>query len=115
MTNKELVNAVLEKVGQRDNVISVTNCMTRLRINVKNDEKIDEAGLKGIEGVMGIVHDRTNYVEVVVGPGKCRKCADICLEMGIPAVADMSTEGKQGSCKSQSEIQSGAQCIKDLR
>ena len=24
--------------------------------------------MKGIEGVMGIVHDRTNKVEVVVGP-----------------------------------------------
>ncbi len=90
MTNEELVTAVLEKVGQRDNVISVTNCMTRLRINVKDDAAIDEAGLKAIEGVMGIVHDRPNYVEVVVGPGKCRKCADICLEMGIPSTADMT-------------------------
>ena len=35
--------------------------------------------------------DRTGYVEIVVGPGKCRKCADICRDMGIPADAAAST------------------------
>lgn len=87
MTNEELVRSVLEKLGGKGNVVSATNCMTRLRIEVKQDSQIDEAGLKAIEGVMGIVHDRTNYIEVVVGPGKCRKCADICRDMGIPASA----------------------------
>lgn len=92
MTNRELVDAVLEKVGQRDNVISITNCMTRLRISVRDDAKIDEAALRSIEGVMGIVHDRTGYVEVVVGPGRSRKCTDICLEMGIPTAVGVSAE-----------------------
>lgn len=87
MTNEELVRIVLKKVGGKDNILSATNCMTRLRIRVKNDAKIDDDGLKTTEGVMAIVHDRTNYVEVVVGPGKCRKCADICRDMGIPADA----------------------------
>ncbi len=85
MTNEELVRACLEKVGGKDNVLSATNCMTRLRVRVKDESKADEAGLKAIEGVMGLVHDRANYFEIVVGPGKCRKCADICHDMGIPA------------------------------
>ena len=61
------------------------NCMTRLRINVKNDKAIDEAALKAIDGVLGIVHDRENYVEVVVGPGKSSKCIEVCRRMGIPS------------------------------
>ena len=91
MTNEELVRAALEKVGGKSNVLTATNCMTRLRVRVKDDAKIDDEGLKAIEGVMGIVHDRTGYVEIVVGPGKCRKCADICRDMGIPADAAAST------------------------
>ena len=87
MTNEELVKVILEKVGGRENVLAATNCMTRLRLDVSDDAKIDEEALKGIEGVMGIVHDKVGYVEVVVGPGKCRKCADICAAMGIPASA----------------------------
>ena len=81
MTNEELVRAALEKVGGKSNVLTATNCMTRLRVRVKDDAKIDDEGLKAIEGVMGIVHDRTGYVEIVVGPGKCRKCADICRDI----------------------------------
>ena len=81
MTNEELVRAALEKVGGKSNVLTATNCMTRLRVRVKDDAKIDDEGLKAIEGVM----------EIVVGPGKCRKCADICRDMGIPADAAAST------------------------
>lgn len=94
MTNEELVKVILDKVGGRDNVLAATNCMTRLRIDVKDDAKIDEEGLKGTEGVMGVVHDKVGYVEVVVGPGKCRKCADICASMDIPAAAGVqASEG----------------------
>ena len=88
MTIQELVQSILKGVGGRGNVVTATNCMTRLRINVKDDGAINEEALKGIEGVMGIVHDRTGYIEVVVGPGKCRKCSDYCKELGIPAAAD---------------------------
>ena len=88
MTIEQLVDKILENVGGKANVITATNCMTRLRINVKDDGAVNEESLKGLEGVMGIVHDRANYWEVVVGPGKCRKCADRCKDLGIPAAAD---------------------------
>ena len=93
MTIQQLVENILKGVGGRQNVITATNCMTRLRINVKNDGAINEAALKNIEGVMGIVHDRAGYIEVVVGPGKCRKCSDYCKELGIPAAADATAGG----------------------
>ena len=95
MTIQELTNSILKEVGGKSNVLTATNCMTRLRINVKNPSAINEAALKKIEGVLGIVHDRPEYIEVVVGPGKCRKCSDYCKELGIPAAADaagMSTD-----------------------
>ena len=66
MTNEELVRAALEKVGGKSNVLTATNCMTRLRVRVKDDAKIDDEGLKAIEGVMGIVHDRTGYVSTAL-------------------------------------------------
>ncbi len=92
MTNEELVNSILEHVGGRDNVVSATNCMTRLRINLKDDSKLNDEELKKVEGVLGTVHDRPQYVEVVVGPGKSRKCADICFDMGIPSTGTTSTQ-----------------------
>ncbi|MBP3520942.1 MAG: PTS transporter subunit EIIC [Oscillospiraceae bacterium] len=93
MTIEQLVDSILENMGTKANVITATNCMTRLRINVKDDGAVNEEALKGIEGVMGIVHDRANFWEVVVGPGKCRKCADRCRDLGIPAAADATVGG----------------------
>ena len=49
MTNEKLVELILEKVGGRDNVTAATNCMTRLRIDVKDDSKIDEDGSLSME------------------------------------------------------------------
>lgn len=92
MTNEGLVKACFDKLGGRSNVTAATNCMTRLRIHVQDDSKIEDEGLKNIEGVLGIVHDNPGYIEIVVGPGKCRKCADICAAMGIPVSAEGATE-----------------------
>ena len=72
-------------------MLTATNCMTQLRIHVKEDSKVHDEALKKVEGVLGVVHDRANHIEIVVGPGKSRKCADICAQLGIPAAADEET------------------------
>ena len=80
MKNEQLLQAILEKVGGRRNVLSVENCMTRLRLRLSNGAKVDDAGLRSLEGVLGIVHDEENYIEVVVGPGVCRQLSELYKE-----------------------------------
>ena len=92
MSIEQLVGLILENVGGKDNVLAATNCMTRLRVDVKDDSLINEEALKAVEGVMGIVHDKANYIEVVVGPGTVRKCADYCASIGIPANKTVTTD-----------------------
>ncbi len=114
MSIEELVRKILENMGGRGNVLSATNCMTRLRINVKDDGSVNEAGLKAIEGVMSVVHDRGNFWEVVVGPGKCRKCADVCRDMGIPAAAETSTANDWQANKAAVKAGQKHSKVKDL-
>ena len=97
MTNQELSSKILELVGGRSNVVSATNCMTRVRIHVKDDGAIQDEALKTVEGVLGLVHDNPGYVEVVVGPGKCRKVADLYKDMGIPVSAEGGDTGVSAS------------------
>ena len=85
---KEKSEKIIVCLGGRDNLVSVTNCMTRLRVNVRSEEPVDEPDLKGLTDVMEVVHDRTNAYEIVVGPGKCRKYADAIHEMGIGISTD---------------------------
>lgn len=72
-------------LGGKNNIISVTNCMTRLRVTVKDPSKVDEEKLRSQSDVMGLFHERENYYEIVVGPGKSRKYADSFHETDLPA------------------------------
>lgn len=75
MTNQELSLKILELVGGKDNVASATNCMTRLRIQLKDDALADIEAIKATDGVLGVVEDAT--LQVVLGPGKARKVRDL--------------------------------------
>lgn len=78
MTNENLVKEIVEKVGGPENIQTVTNCMTRLRIRPINDQLVDKEALENTEGVMGVIDADT--LQIVVGPGKAKKLADILLE-----------------------------------
>ena len=75
-------------LGGPGNLVSVTNCMTRLRAAVRDEAAVNEDKLRSAEDVMGIVHDRPGYYEIVVGPGKSVKYADAFRAAGIAAAAD---------------------------
>ena len=98
---REKVEVLIRALGGVSNILSVTNCMTRLRVVVKDASAADEDEIRSQEDVMGIVHDRENYIEIVVGPGKSRKYADLCREMGLPSgsVEVSGSSGTSGSNK----------------
>ncbi|RCW41368.1 MULTISPECIES: PTS transporter subunit EIIC [unclassified Halanaerobium] len=75
MKNENLVKEIVEKLGGEKNILAATNCMTRLRLDLKDQSKVDLKKLKAIEGVMGVVEDDT--LQIVVGPGTAKKCLDI--------------------------------------
>ena len=84
MTNLDLAKQVIKLVGGKENVVKAANCMTRLRITVKNEGLVKVDELKGTEGVLGVVASN-NYIQVVLGPGKAKKVTDICInELGLP-------------------------------
>lgn len=57
---------ILAGLGGADNVIEVEACITRLRTEVEDPAKVDQAALKAA-GAHGVVASGT-VVQVVVGP-----------------------------------------------
>ena len=57
---------ILAGLGGADNVIEVEACITRLRTEVEDPSKVDQAALKAA-GAHGVVASG-NVVQVVVGP-----------------------------------------------
>ncbi len=67
MNNTELAQAIYALV-QGQVIISATNCMTRLRIQLENWD-IDTEKLKALPKVMG-VNKVDNELQIILGPGK---------------------------------------------
>ena len=57
---------VLEGVGGKENVASVDNCITRLRLEIKDYTKVDEKKIKSA-GVAGVIRPGKNSVQVIIG------------------------------------------------
>ncbi|MEW8979657.1 MAG: PTS transporter subunit EIIC [Symbiobacterium sp.] len=84
MTNEQLAARIIELLGGKENILTMENCMTRIRTNIQDPAKVDLAGLKATKGVLGVVADEPTYIQVVLGPGKVREIMEICTrQMGI--------------------------------
>ncbi|MDO6451244.1 PTS transporter subunit EIIC [Oceanobacillus profundus] len=70
---QRMATDILEHVGGKDNIQRVAHCMTRLRLSLKDDSKVNMTDLKRVDGVMGVVEDET--LQVVIGPGTVNKVA----------------------------------------
>ncbi len=67
MDFKETAVRILECVGGPGNIKTHTHCMTRLRLVLADRSKVDEAALKAVPGVKGVV-DQAGQYQIVIGP-----------------------------------------------
>ena len=68
VSTDRIAELVLDNVGGRDNVLSNSLCMTRLRLRLADPEAVDTASLEEIPGVLGLAARGSNGIEVVFGP-----------------------------------------------
>lgn len=66
MTNKQLAETILQKVGGKENINSYSHCSTRLRFNLKDNQAIDKTGLNQTEGVLSIM-EVAGQTQIVLG------------------------------------------------
>ena len=62
-----LAAALLAGVGGAGNIASVDNCITRLRLEVKDRLLVDEKALKAT-GVAGVIRPGKTSVQIIIGP-----------------------------------------------
>lgn len=85
---QQMAHDILAKIGGKGNVNQVAHCMTRLRLSIKDDSKVDLNELKRVDGVMGVIEDDT--LQIVVGPGTVNKvAAEMSSETGL-AIGEMA-------------------------
>ena len=61
------VPAMLAALGGAENIVSLDNCITRLRMSVKDMALVDSAALKNLRAI-GVVQLNQHNLQVVIGP-----------------------------------------------
>jgi PTS system sucrose-specific IIC component len=77
-----LAHDILANVGGKENIRKLSHCMTRVRLELKDEGKANLEALKKVDGVMGVIADET--LQIVVGPGTVNKvAAEISNQTGL--------------------------------
>lgn len=61
-----VARVILEGLGGPSNVTSIDNCITRLRLEIKDYTKVDEKKIKSA-GVAGVIRPSKTAVQVIIG------------------------------------------------
>ncbi len=66
MDYQSIAKKILERVGGKENVVSLIHCMTRLRFTLKDESVVDDELVKKTKGVMGVMKKAGQY-QIIIG------------------------------------------------
>ena len=79
---EKLAKEILENVGGKENINSLTHCITRLRFRLKDESKANDEALKNNPGVVTVMKSAGQY-QVVIGNHVPAVFEDVCSIAGI--------------------------------
>lgn len=104
---EELAKFIVEKVGGKENINSLTHCITRLRFQLADEGKADEQALKNADGIVTVMKSGGQF-QVVIGNHVPYVYADVCEAAGIKEENEESKETeKKGAFNKLIDIISG--------
>lgn len=94
---ENLAKDIVKNVGGKENVISLTHCITRLRFKLKDESKANDDVLKNMSGVVTVMKSGGQY-QVVIGNHVPEVYADVMPLLGLDDGAPKEEEeGPKGS------------------
>lgn len=85
MEYKETAKVIFEQLGGNGNVKNVNHCATRLRFSLRDEAVVDDATVKQIEGILGVVKKGGQY-QLIIGPN-VSSLYDELIQLFSPAEA----------------------------
>lgn len=78
----KLAKVIIDNVGGKENIVSLKHCVTRLRFQLKDEQKANTEALKAVQGIVTVVQAGGQY-QVVVGNAVADIFKEICTQAGI--------------------------------
>lgn len=96
-----LAEKILRGVGGPENIESLTHCATRLRFQLHDGSKADQAALDALDGVMGTVPQSGDRFQIVIGGAVAGVYSDI---MNLPSMTGGGTPRPQSDAEVKADI-----------
>lgn len=88
---KKLAKDIIENIGGKDNILSLTHCVTRLRFNLSDESLANDNVLKNMDGVVTVMKTAGQY-QVVIGNHVPDVFTDVCELTGTLKEKPMDTK-----------------------
>lgn len=79
---RELATEIVKNVGGKENINSLTHCITRLRFKLKDESKADDEAIKNMDGIVTLMKSAGQY-QVVIGNHVPRVYEDVVEVAGL--------------------------------
>ncbi|MCR6105301.1 PTS transporter subunit EIIC [Salipaludibacillus agaradhaerens] len=100
--NRQIAKEIIEAIGGQDNISSVAHCATRLRIMLKDKEKIDQEKVESVDKVKGAFYNSGQF-QIIFGTGTVNRIYEQVIGLGAPesSTSEQKNEVKQQGTKIQ--------------
>ena len=103
MDHKSVAQRVLKDVGGAGNIVAAAHCATRLRLVLKNQDKVDQAAIDNDEDLKGSFLNAGQF-QIIVGPGDVNEVHKHLIAAGAPEASKdelKEISSKQGNIVSR--------------
>lgn len=87
MSNQELAARIIELIGGNSNISRAAHCMTRLRLNLHNNDLIQLKEIESLKGVLG-AQMQNQQLQIIIGPQVGSLYNEIATQANINPAAD---------------------------
>ncbi|WP_019612824.1 PTS N-acetylmuramic acid transporter subunit IIBC [Psychromonas ossibalaenae] len=94
-----MIDQLMQLIGGQANVRSCGNCMTRLRLTLKDDSLAEQDAIKKLGGVLGVVESDDQF-QIILGPGKAQQASEMMNEI----IENSSQQSGAGNASDNSQL-----------
>ena len=100
---RKTAEEVLQYIGGKDNIEQAAHCVTRLRIALKDESKIDNDKLQSVSLVKGAFHN-AGIFQIVIGGDVDRVYAELITLAGMKESTVADVKDSKSEVKSSSKV-----------
>lgn len=111
MNLKKQAQQIIEHVGGQENIQAATHCVTRLRLSLYDESKVNQEELEKLEAVKGSFSTNGQF-QVVVGQGTVDKVYKEMVGLGVGEAS--KDDVKQASSEKMNPLQKAIKTLADI-